>query len=217
VPKVFVVDDGSTDGTAQLAQQAGAEVLVHERTQGKGAALQTGWRCAWDRGFAWALTLDGDGQHSPGDIPELFQSAERRGAALVVGNRMGEARSIPWLRRIVNRWMSRRLSRDAGRVLPDSQCGFRLLHLGAWSALPIHADHFEVESEVLMRFVRAGHTVEFVPIQVIYKDEQSKIHPVCDAVRWFRWWRGEVNNKVTKQQSCSAQDPDSQSPIDDRR
>ena len=72
--------------------------------------------------------------------------------------------------------------------MPDSQCGFRLINLEAWSKLRIRANHFEIESETLLAFIRAGYQVEFVPIRVIYKKEQSKIHPVWDTLRWFKWW-----------------------------
>src|SRR6266513_429792 len=70
---LVVVDDGSNDTTPQRAREAGAEVLRHERSLGKGAALQTGWRHARANGFKWALSLDGDGQHSPEDIPAFFE------------------------------------------------------------------------------------------------------------------------------------------------
>jgi glycosyltransferase involved in cell wall biosynthesis len=190
VPAVLVVDDGSIDHTASVAEQAGAEVLRHAGPAGKGAALQTGWRHTRQAGFQWALTLDGDGQHSPEDIPAFFQRAQDTSAALVVGNRMAGAAHMPWLRLQVNRWMSRRLSRLARRPLPDSQCGFRLMNLEAWSALQISTTHFEIESEVLIAFIAAGYIVEFEPVRVIYKNERSKIHPVRDTVRWLRWWRG---------------------------
>jgi glycosyltransferase involved in cell wall biosynthesis len=189
LPAVIVVDDGSRDATAERAARAGAEVLCHERTEGKGAALQTGLRRAHERGFAWAMTLDGDGQHSPDDIPCFLRRAEQTGAALLVGNRTNAAREMPWLRRQVNRWMSRRLSRVAGRALPDSQCGFRLVQLSSWSKLALKTRHFEVESEMLLAFLEAGEAVEFVPIRVIYKEERSKIHPLRDTVRWFHWLR----------------------------
>ncbi|MDB6110363.1 MAG: hypothetical protein JWR69_2113 [Pedosphaera sp.] len=189
LPEVIVVDDGSSDETAGLAEAAGAEVIRQERSMGKGAALGAGWRRAKERGFSWALAMDGDGQHSPDDIPALLAMAGRGGVDLVVGNRMRDAGRMPWLRRRVNQWMSLRLSRAAGVLLPDSQCGFRLMRLGAWSALAIETTHFEIESEVLLGFVAKGFSVKFVPIQVIYRDEQSKIHPVRDSVRWFRWWR----------------------------
>jgi len=189
LPTVIVVDDGSSDGTGERATQAGADVLRHEEPQGKGAALQAGLKCARERGFTWAMTLDGDGQHSPEDIPAFLQHAGCTGPALVIGNRMADASRMPWLRRQVNRWMSRRLSRLAGRVLPDTQCGFRLFRLDAWSQLSITTQHFEIESEMLLAFVEAGHRVEFIPIRVIYKAEQSKIHPWRDTLRWFRWLR----------------------------
>jgi len=189
VPTILVVDDGSTDNTGVVAEQADAEVLRHAETRGKGAALQTGWRAARERGFQWALTMDGDGQHSPDDIPAFRNCAERTAADLIVGNRMLNLRSMPWQRRIVNGWMSRRISKAAGRLLPDSQCGFRLMNLDAWAALPITTTHFEVESETLLGFAAAGCKIEFVPVQVIYQAERSKIRPLRDALRWFRWWR----------------------------
>jgi len=188
LPSVIVVDDGSADPTASLAANAGAEVIRHERPRGKGAALAVGWKRAQERGFSWALSMDGDGQHAPSDIPAFLKCAAESGAKLIVGNRMIEARAIPWLRRQVNRWMSRRISRLTGRVLPDTQCGFRLMHLGAWSQVHLKADHFEIESELLCKFIAADQSVEFVPVQVIYRNERSKIRPMRDTHRWFRWW-----------------------------
>ncbi len=188
LPRVIVVDDGSSDNTAQLAAGAGAGVVRHAKPRGKGAALAAGWLRAKECGCQWALSMDGDGQHAPDDIPRLLNCAERTGASLVVGNRMENARAIPWVRRTVNRWMSRRISRLTGRSLPDTQCGFRLMNLEAWSQVHLNADHFEIESELLCRFIAAGQRFAFVPVQVIYRNEQSKIRPVRDTHRWFRWW-----------------------------
>jgi glycosyltransferase involved in cell wall biosynthesis len=189
VSTVLVVDDGSADGTGALAARAGAGVLRHAQPRGKGAAFQTGWRHAREHGFKWALTMDGDGQHSPADIPAFLDRAKKTSADLVVGNRMHAAEKMPRLRRFVNRWMSARISRLAEQPLPDSQCGFRLIDLGALAVVPLATAHFEIESEVLLMFARAGRKIEFVPIQVIYKSERSKIHPLRDAARWFRWWQ----------------------------
>lgn len=191
VPAVFVIDDGSQDNTSTLAKRAGAEVLRNERPSGKGAALQTGWNQARERGFEWALTMDGDGQHAAEDIPAFLDAVERTGAELVVGNRMANPEGMPWLRRNVNRWMSARISRLAGLCLPDSQCGFRLMNLQAWSDLSVTATGFDIESDVLVAFAARGYAIRFVPIRVIYKAEQSKIHPVRDTIRWFRWWWGK--------------------------
>lgn len=189
VPAIFVVNDGSVDGTAWIAKEAGAIVLNHETTFGKGRALKTGWNHAHQKGFRWALTLDGDGQHSPEDIPSFFHCARVSSASLLVGNRMEQASRIPFVRRWVNRWMSWQISALAGRALPDSQCGFRLMNLMDWAHLHIQASHFEIESEVLFSFARAGLGIEFLPIHVIYKEERSKIHPWRDTRRWLRWRR----------------------------
>jgi len=102
---------------------------------------------------------------------------------------MHRAEAIPWLRRAVNRWMSQRISRLAGRRLPDSQCGFRLINAQSLSALGLKTDHFEFESEMLLAFVRAGYQVEFVPIEVIGRGQRSHVHPLADTWRWLRWWR----------------------------
>jgi glycosyltransferase involved in cell wall biosynthesis len=189
LPTVIVVDDGSSDSTGLLAARGGAEVIRHDRPQGKGAALQSGLRQVRDRGYSWVMTLDGDGQHAPEDIPKFLRCAEAAGVQLVIGNRMDQPGQMPWLRRQVNRVMSRRLSKIAGQWLPDTQCGFRLLKLEPWAQLTFQTRHFEVESEVLLEFIAAGHQVAFVPIRVIYKAEQSKIHPVRDTLRWFHWLR----------------------------
>lgn len=187
--RVIVVDDGSTDDTAARAAERGARVITCASNRGKGVALQSGLGTARDEGFDWALTMDGDGQHQPDDVPAFWWRADETNARLVIGNRMPHARAIPPLRRFVNRWLSRQLSRRAGRPLPDSQCGFRLLDLRAWSDLSLRTGHFEIESEMLLAFVDAGHQVEFVPIQVVGPGGCSKIRPVVDAWRWFRWWR----------------------------
>jgi glycosyltransferase involved in cell wall biosynthesis len=193
LPTVLVVDDGSTDDTGRIAAAAGARVLRHPANRGKGAALATGWRTARDDGLQWALCLDGDGQHDPAEVPAFLVRAAQTGAALVVGNRFANGNtSIPALRRAVNRWMSRRISRLAGVVLPDTQCGLRLLDLGLWARLAPAAQRFEIESELIVAALAARARVEFVPIRPIYKAGSSKIHPVTDTWRWFKWWRRQT-------------------------
>jgi glycosyltransferase involved in cell wall biosynthesis len=194
LPLVVVVDDGSTDETAHEAEKAGAVVVRHKRNQGKGASLQTGLPHALHLGYEWAVTLDGDGQHSPADLPPFLRCAEETSAPLIIGNRMHEADAMPWLRRRVNRWMSKQLARCAGRELPDTQSGFRLIHLQTWSSLPLSARRFEVESEMLMAFLAANHTVEFVPIRVIAATRKSRIRPFADTVLWWKWWRKAKQN-----------------------
>jgi glycosyltransferase involved in cell wall biosynthesis len=188
LPLVLVVDDSSDDDTAARAIEAGAEAIRRREGPGKGAAIKAGVSTALGRQCEWVMTLDGDGQHRPADIPAFLHRAAKTGAVLIVGNRMCQASAVPWLRRHVNRWMSRRISALAGRCLPDSQCGFRLINLKAWAALRLETNHFEIESEMLLAFVRAGCRVEFVPIQVVGRGGRSHIHAVMDTWRWLRWW-----------------------------
>lgn len=188
LPTVAVVDDGSTDQTAELASSHGATVLRHSCREGKGAALATGLQWLHQRHMPWALLMDGDGQHAPADIPVFLRRAEQSAADLILGNRMAQPGQMPWVRRRVNRWMSARLSKLAGRSLPDSQCGFRLLKLARWAELELKTAHFEVESELLLAFLQFGAAVEFVPIRVIYSGERTKISPWLDGWRWLRWF-----------------------------
>jgi len=188
LPAVYVIDDGSSDNTANHAQRAGAIVLQHAQAQGKGRALETGFSQAFTDGYSWALCLDGDGQHDPADISKFLQAAETETAALVVGNRMEACKAMPLIRKLVNRWMSRRLSDLCAATLPDSQCGFRLLDLKVWSTLAMQAAQFEVESEMLVRFVAAHQKIAFVPVRALYGAEQSKIHPFRDSIRWLKWY-----------------------------
>ncbi len=190
LPNVIVVDDGSTDATASEAGAAGAEVIRHRANRGKGTALQTGW----DRSPANA---DSPGRSCSTATASMrrrrhtrfFRCAENTNAPLVVGNRLHQPQAMPWLRRQVNRWMTKRLSRLTGWPLADSQCGFRLVHLETLARLSLAAgDHFEIESEMLVAFLRAGQAVEFVPVQVIYHSGGSKIRALPDSWRWFRWW-----------------------------
>jgi hypothetical protein len=132
--------------------------------------------------------MDGDGQHSPSDIPQFFAGTGMDKPALVIGNRMDNPASMPRLRRWVNRWMSKKLSRRARVLLPDSQCGFRLVHLPSISQMALHTKHFELESELIVESARLGVPIRFVPVKVIYKGGTSKINPVVDTIRWFRWF-----------------------------
>jgi glycosyltransferase involved in cell wall biosynthesis len=190
LPRVVVVDDGSTDRTGPCAADAGAEVISLATNSGKGTALRFGSARALELNCTWMIHMDGDGQHLPSDIPAFLECAARTGASLVVGDRMHQAESLPWLRRLVNQWMSRRLSAYTGQPLVDSQCGYRLVNVGVWSKLDLRTRRFEIESELAVGFARGGHHIEFVPIQVVTRGTRSHINPLTDAIRWWSWWLG---------------------------
>lgn len=185
---VLVVDDGSNDATAATARAAGAEVVVHERNRGKGESIQTGLRHWLDRGFGHVIILDADGQHLPEEIAR-FIAAAPLGAQLLVGTRMNDVREMPFVRRAVNRYMSRSISHLCGQDIPDTQCGFRMLGAAVIPLLLDGAKRFDYETEMLIVVSRAGHRIDSVPISTVYSDEVSSIHPIRDSIRFFKLMR----------------------------
>ena len=186
IPDVIVVDDGSPEETAAQAGQAGAIVIRHEVNCGKGAALDTGFRAARERGFDFAITMDGDGQHAPSDLPVFVRAFTETATPVLVGSRMSDTRSMPWVRRLTNRFMSWLLSREMGQWVPDTQCGFRLYALSVVPELSTDSKRFAAESEILMELSRRGVKIGSVPIATIYGTERSKIHPIKDSFRFIQ-------------------------------
>ncbi len=185
---VLVVDDGSPDRTSDEARAAGAEVIKHERNGGKGAAIKTGLRELVSRpGIDWVLILDGDGQHLAEEIPHFLTAANESGAELIVGNRMGDTRSMPLVRKLTNLTMSGLISGVSGQKIPDSQCGFRMFSRELAKAfLEVPTTGFDFESEMLMLAARRGVRIGAAAVSTVYGDEVSKIHPVRDTIRFFK-------------------------------
>jgi glycosyltransferase involved in cell wall biosynthesis len=186
---VLVVDDGSNDDTATCARQAGAEVIVHPKNRGKGESIKNGLRHWLDRQIIWVVILDADGQHRPEEIDRFLRAAMSDSASLVLGNRMNDVSSMPLVRRLVNRHMSNTISRVCGQHIPDTQCGFRMLHRQLIPDVLGGANRFDYETEMLIIASRKGFRVESVPITTVYSDEVSSIHPVRDALRFLRLMR----------------------------
>ena len=188
---VVVIDDGSSDQTAQRAREAGAEVIVHDENRGKGEALKTGLGHWLDREVTWVSLLDSDGQHLPEEIDRFMAAvAAATRPSFFIGNRMNDLAGMPFIRRVVNRYMSRGISRVCGQEIPDTQCGFRMLDRQLIPELLGGGHRFDYETEVLIIASRKGYRIESVPITTVYTDQVSKIHPLRDAFRFFKlMWR----------------------------
>jgi len=187
---VLVVDDGSTDETAKRARETGAEVIVHEQNRGKGETIKTGLRHWLERNFDFVIILDADGQHRPEEI-DRFVAAALSGdqPKLILGNRMQDLSSMPRLRQFVNHWMSQRISAVCGQEIPDTQCGYRMLHRELIPELLGGSARFDYETEMLIVASRKGFRIVSVPITTVYSDEVSSIHPVRDTIRFFMLMR----------------------------
>ena len=186
---VLVVDDGSKDGTAARARDNGAEVVVHSENRGKGETIKTGLRYWLERQMTWVIVLDADGQHRPEEIGNFLRAGLSDGASLLLGNRMKDVSSMPLVRRMVNRYMSRKISQVCGQEIPDTQCGFRMLHRHLIPDVLGGANRFDYETEMLIIASRRGFRIESVPISTVYSDEVSSIHPVRDTLRFFKLMR----------------------------
>jgi len=187
----IVVDDCSGDATGQRAAEAGARLVRLERNMGKGMALKHGFALAALSGLRAVITLDGDGQHDPDEIPRFLEAYRAGGLDIVLGDRMGDARHMPFVRRATNRFASWCIARVAGVPIHDSQVGFRLIRLDTWQSLELASERFDLESEILVKACRRGARVGQVPIRAIYRGtEESKISPIMDTLRFFRvLWR----------------------------
>ncbi len=181
---VLVVDDGSTDGTAARAREAGAEVIRREVNGGKGAALQTGFDETLRRGAEAVLTLDADGQHDPSCAPALLGALET--ADLVIGSRDRDRTGMPWLRRATNNVTTWFVSRLAGAPISDSQSGYRAIRASVLGSVRPVSRRFDYESEFLIAAARRGFRIAATPIPTLYNAPRSHIDPFRDTLRFVR-------------------------------
>lgn len=165
--QVILVDDGSDDGTGEEGRGTGVTVLTHPRNRGKGVALRRGIARACTEGAEAIVTLDGDGQHSPDQIPRLLQPIRARAADLVLGARARNG-PMPVSRRFTN-WLSASLaSRIGGQTVTDAQTGFRAFTRALAEQVQPAGDRYEFEANFLLEALRAGYRVASVEVPTIY-------------------------------------------------
>jgi glycosyltransferase involved in cell wall biosynthesis len=171
VGRVLVVDDGSTDDTARIAKEAGATVLSHKTNKGKSAGIKTGFKYALVKGFDYVVTIDGDGQHNPDEIPVVLGNLRNNGHDITLGVRYGESTEMPLWRKFGKRLLDYTTSFGNGGHVTDSQCGFRAFNKKAVQGITprLNGSEFSTESEQLIKAHDLGLKVEQTRVMCRYK------------------------------------------------
>lgn len=184
---VLVVDDGSVDKTAIIAEKAGSKVLKQKTNQGKGIALRAGFDFAVRNNYKAVITMDADGQHAPDELPLFLNYYKKYKTDLIVGTRKQKLSEMPFLRFLVNKTTSLVTSILAGIRVNDSQSGYRLINSSLIKKINLKTSRFQMETEIIVKAARAGFSLGEVPIKTIYFENfKSHINPFIDTFRFIR-------------------------------
>ncbi|MGQ9503215.1 MAG: glycosyltransferase family 2 protein [Anaerolineae bacterium] len=194
---VLVVDDGSTDSTAMEASAYGATVLRQSSNLGKGAALQTGFRWALQHGYPLVVTLDGDGQHDPLEIPRFLDCYGSTRADLIIGAR--DFAGMPFGRRLANSLGRMLFSWALGCYVADNQSGYRLASSRMMQAMLTSSERgFEFEVDMIITAVCHHYHLEWIPVRTIYAGQPSRIHALSHVLRFLHIvWRARHHRKTS--------------------
>lgn len=184
---VVVVNDGCTDGTAEiLSGISGIRVVTFNRNKGKGRALRAGFRKALELGFDYAITMDSDSQHAPGDLPGFLEFTGNGQESIVIGSRELDQEHVPGMNRFANRLSSFWFRVETGIRLNDTQSGFRLYPIRSMENIRCFTGRYEYELELLVKTAWKGLEIREKPITVHYPPEGERIthfRPFTDFLR----------------------------------
>jgi glycosyltransferase involved in cell wall biosynthesis len=187
---IIIVDDGSQDQTYNLAKKTKALVLRHNKNKGKGEALKTGFDYATEKEYDHLITLDSDLQHDPQFLQSFVDRIQKNDSDIILGTREMNLKIMPFLNLLTNRLTSILVSIYTGRIMKDTQSGYRLTRVKVFNSLRLETKKYDLESEILLKAGRKGHKIDSVFISTIYTGGRSFISPFADTMRFiFLLWR----------------------------
>lgn len=173
---VIVVNDGSCDNTYDILNQFdGIEVITHNKNRGKGAALNSGFRKAYDLGYKYAITIDSDGQHYPQEIKLLCDASLKEPETLWIGSRDFKSDNMPGKNSFANRFSNFWFKLETGITLEDTQSGFRLYPLERLKGIRTLSGRYEFELEIIVRAAWRNVVVKNIPVSVYYPPKEIRI------------------------------------------
>jgi glycosyltransferase involved in cell wall biosynthesis len=182
---IIVIDDGSTDNTAESAKLSGVELIIHQHNKGKGAALRSGFDLALNKGCDAVITIDADGQHDPKYIPALADTMDNGHWDIVVGSRRNEFGRMSFARYLSNSITTTVVSILAGTRISDSQSGYRIISTSVLKSVKLKTSRYQMESELLIKAARQGFKIGSVDITNI-PGSTSHISHLKDTVRFLK-------------------------------
>jgi glycosyltransferase involved in cell wall biosynthesis len=182
--EVVVVDDGSSDATANIARLAGATVVRHEYNQGYGSSIRTLLSEANKRDAAILVVLDADAQHNPDEIPRLVEGI-KDGADIVIGSREIQKNKIAGYRRLGQKVLSRMTKVASGQRLSDTESGFRAYSRKAIATLELKETGMAISAEIISAATSRGLIIAEVPVSVTYTGDGSTLNPVKHGLGVF--------------------------------
>ena len=186
ISHIIVIDDGSFDQTAAIAQNTGATILQNGINRGKGFSLRRGFQHAIENDFEAIVTLDGDLQHDPIEIPNFIKHYQKTNADLILGDRTHDFSRMPLDRQFSNKTTSLLISLLTCQRVKDSQTGYRLIKTKILKKIKLVSNRYETESELLVKALLNGFKIAHVPIKTIYNDQPSHIHRLVDTLRFLK-------------------------------
>ena len=195
--EILVVDDGSCDDTASIAQQMNVKTLRLKANKVKGYALKKGWQhLINDPETDYILFIDADLQHPVTSIPKFLDHAYRHKCKFIIGKRDIAINKMPIHRILSNKITSFIISILTGQAIEDSQCGFRLIHKEVLKKIQLFENGFQLESEIILRAAEIPVQINFISIPTLYNGEKSNIGNFQDTFKFIKLVLKEIIRKA---------------------